>query len=307
MLTSGLLGSTGTPKTVLMDLSSLLKYVPIIGRSSAPPIVAVLRLSGPIGMPLALGRTLRMANLASPIERAFELKSAKAVALVINSPGGSAVQSALIHKRIRALAKEKNLPVFAFVEDVAASGGYILALAGDKIFADPSSIVGSIGVISAGFGFQELIKKIGVERRIYSAGERKSTLDPFRPESAEDVRHLKELQKEIHNSFMELVRKRRGELLKGDQSNLFSGEFWTGKQAETLGLIEGLGDMRSVMRERFGVKVRLKPVGGPGPWWRRRSAFSEGWRGPVAIGGGPWSDDLLATVEQRALWSRFGL
>ncbi len=290
-----------------MEISSLLKYVPFIGRSSAPPTVAVLRLSGPIGMPLALGRSLSLASMATPIERAFSLKSAKAVALVINSPGGSAVQSALIHNRIRALAKEKNIPVFAFAEDVAASGGYILALAGDEIFADPSSIIGSIGVISAGFGFHELIKKIGIERRVYSAGERKSTLDAFRPENPEDVRHLKELQQEIHESFVELVQARRGELLDGDQSKLFSGEFWTGKQAQKMGLIDGLGDVRAIMRERFGEKVKLKLVGGPGPWWRRRSAFSEFWQGRSIVGGASWSDELAATVEQRALWSRFGL
>lgn len=285
---------------------TLLRYLPFFGRSAAPPLVAVLRLSGPIGMPLAFGRSLSLANLAGPIERAFALKSVKAVALVINSPGGSVVQSALIHNRIRALAGEKEIPVFSFAEDVAASGGYILALAGDEIFADPNSIVGSIGVISSGFGFHDLIEKLGVERRIHTAGERKSILDPFRPEKDEDVKHLKDLQKKIHESFIELVKSRRGDALKGDHPTIFSGEFWTGEEAKPMGLIDGLGDVRSVMRERFGDEVKLKSVGGPGPWWRRRSAFAEGWRGPP-VASPSWSDDLIASVEHRAMWNRFGL
>ena len=258
-------------------------------------------------MPLAFGRSLSLANLAGSIERAFALKSVKAVALVINSPGGSVVQSTLIHDRIRVLAKEKDVPVFSFAEDVAASGGYILALAGDRVFADPNSIVGSIGVISSGFGFHELIEKLGVERRIHTAGERKSILDPFRPEKPEDVRHLKELQKKIHDSFIEFVKTRRGDSLNSDHPTIFSGEFWTGRDAESMGLIDGLGDVRSVMKEEFGEEVKLKLVGGPGPWWRRRPAFAEGRRGRADFCSPSWSDDLIASLERRAMWYRFGL
>ncbi len=284
----------------------LLRSLPGLNGKRAP-VVAVLRLAGPIGMPMALGRSLTLANLASSLEHAFSLRRVKAVALVINSPGGSPVQSALIHHRIRALAKEKSVPVFAFAEDVAASGGYMLALAGDEIYADASSIIGSIGVISAGFGFHELIARIGVERRVYTAGENKAVLDPFKPEDPEDVARLKAIQKEVHDSFKALVRARRGEMLTAKEDVLFSGEFWTGTQAEKLGLIDGLGDVRSVMRARFGENVKLRLIGGSRVWWRRTLPFRE-----VAPGAGPslplaWSDDLLATLESRALWSRFGI
>ncbi len=288
-------------------MSSFFDQLPFMSKKRGGPLVAVLRLSGPIGMPLALGRSLSMASLASPIEHAFSIKRVKAVVLLINSPGGSAVQSTLIHNRIRALAKEKSVPVFAFAEDVAASGGYMLALAGDEIYADASSIIGSIGVIAAGFGFNEMLEKLGIERRIYTAGKHKSMLDSFKPEDPEDVKRLEALQREIHVTFKDLVKKRRGELLNGSDENLFTGEFWTGTKAEKLGLIDGIGDVRTIMRQRFGEKVRLKLVGGPAPWWRRRSFFRESSAAFGALSGPLWADDLITAVEHRSLWARFGL
>jgi serine protease SohB len=268
-------------------------------RLRGTPVVAVVRLSGVIG-PLGPWRSgLSLAGLATTLERAFALGGARAVALAINSPGGSPVQSALIAKRVRVLAAEKKLPVFAFVEDVAASGGYWLATAADEIYADDSSIVGSIGVISAGFGFSELLQRLGIERRVHTAGPRKSMLDPFRPENPEDVARLEALQREIHDSFKAQVRARRGERLKADDETLFSGEFWTGRRGLELGLIDGLGDLRSVMRARFGDKVRLRLVGGQRGWLMRRLGRS------AAPDG--WARDLLAAAEERALWARFGL
>jgi signal peptide peptidase SppA len=269
-----------------------------IARLRGRPLVAVVRLTGVIG-PLGSWRGgLSLAGLAPTLERAFSIRGLKAVALSVNSPGGSPVQSSLIAKRIRALAAEKKLPVFAFAEDVAASGGYWLATAGDEIFADESSIVGSIGVISACFGFQELLQRVGVERRIHTAGARKSMLDPFRPENAEDVARLEVLQRDIHEGFKAQVRSSRGARLKGDDDTLFNGEFWTGRRALELGLVDGIGDLRSEMRARFGEKVRFCVVGAPTSWLRRRLGLS----GPP-----DWARDLLAAAEERALWARFGL
>jgi signal peptide peptidase SppA len=263
------------------------------------PLVAVLRLSGVIGG----GRSrLNIAGMAQSIERAFKLKGVRAVALDINSPGGSPVQSALLHRRIRQLAQEKKLPVFAFTQDVAASGGYWLACAGDEIFADENSIVGSIGVISGGFGLEEFIGRYGIKRRMHTSGTSKSFLDPFLPEKQEDVERLKVLQGDIHDSFKALVRERRAGKISEDEDVLFSGEFWTGKRALGLGLIDGIGDLRSTMRERFGKKVRFRVFGAESNWLRRRLGFAE-WTGMSAS----WSDDLLATVEARLHWQRFGL
>ena len=254
-----------------------------IERLRGTPIVAVVRLTGVIGPMGPLRGGLSLAGLAPTLERAFSLGGIKAVALAVNSPGGSPVQSSLIAKRIRALAAEKKLPVFAFAEDVAASGGYWLATAGDEIFADESSIVGSIGVISAGFGFQDLLQRVGVERRVHTAGARKSMLDPFRPENAEDIARLEALQRDIHDGFKAQVRSSRGARLKGDDDTLFSGEFWTGRRALELGLIDGIGDLRSVMRARFGEKVRFRVVGAPTGWLRRRLGLGA----PRGVGSRP--------------------
>jgi len=266
-------------------------------RSSTVPVI---RLSGVIASSSGLlgGRSLSIDSVAPLLKRAFEMRGAKAVALAINSPGGSPVQSALIAQRIRLHAKEKNLPVIAFVEDVAASGGYWLACAADEIIVDPSSIVGSIGVISAGFGFQELIARHGVERRVHTSGERKAMLDPFRPENPEDVERLKRLQSEIHDGFKDWVRERRGRFLKADEATLFNGEFWTGKRGLELGLVDRLGELRATLQARYGDKVRL-PVIGP----RRRLLSRFG----LAAGLDEIGPATIAAVEERLHRQRFGL
>jgi signal peptide peptidase SppA len=287
--------------SVLYDhLRPLLAQLPVEQFRNPPPVVPVIRLAGPIGQIGVLRSGLALSRLAAVIERAFAARDAKAVALVINSPGGSAVQSALIAKRIRDLASEKNLPVYAFVEDVAASGGYWLACAADEIYANASSIVGSIGVISSSFGFTEMIGKIGVTRRVYTAGEKKMMLDPFQPEDPDDVERLQNLQREIHANFQTWVRDRRGVRLRGLDSDLFSGEFWTGTRATELGLVDGVDDLRTHMRRRFGEKVKLRLVSAPTSWLRR-------WFGPHTMLPESWADDVVSSLEARALWSRYGL
>ena len=272
------------------------------------PTVSVIRLHGVIGQlgPLRSGLTLK--SLAALTERAFRHKNLKAVALAVNSPGGSPVQSALIFNRIRALAEEKNVPVLVFAEDVAASGGYWLACAGDEIFANENSIIGSIGVISAGFGFGGLIEKAGIERRVHTSGDKKSVLDPFRAERPEDVERIKNIQADIHDSFKELVRRRRGKKLKVPEEELFSGEFWTGKRALEYGLVDGLGDLRAVVRDRFGEKVRMRVIDRERGWLKRRFGLVRGHPGHDPAGfGADWVSGALAAIEERALWGRFGL
>ena len=235
------------------------------------------------------------------------MSGAKAVAIQINSPGGSAVQSMLIFKRIRALAAEKDLKVYVFAEDVAASGGYLLALAADEIYADPSSIVGSIGVITATFGVNELINRIGVQRRVYTAGESKDILDPFLPEKPSDVERIKALQSDVHQAFIDLVKTRRGAKLDKADVNLFTGEFWSGKRALELGLIDGLSDLRSKMREVYGDDVNLKLVAPSTSWFRRRrGVFAESGALDFGFSPGGFAADLISAIEARALWSRFG-
>jgi len=262
------------------------------------PLVHVVRLHGTIGIGTPFKPPLTMEGLAGTLERAFARKGIAAVALIINSPGGAAVQSALIHARIRALSAEKNIPVFAFCEDVAASGGYWLACAGDEIYADSSSIVGSIGVIAAGFGFVDAIRKLGIERRVHTAGESKSVLDPFQPEKSEDVERLKSLQRDVHEDFKRLVRSRRDGKLRGEDSELFSGAFWSGRQALALGLIDGIGHMRDILRARFGDRTEFKLIARPQGWGLRRLGF--GTAMDPASG-------LIDAMEIRALWGRFGL
>jgi signal peptide peptidase SppA len=262
------------------------------------PVVTVLRLHGAIGGhagPLRSG--LSLSSLAGVIERAFQPRRLAAVALVINSPGGSPVQSSLIGQRIRALADEKSVPVIAFAEDMAASGGYWLAMAADELYVDESSIIGSIGVISAGFGFPSLLERLGVERRVYAQGERKAMLDPFRPEDADDVARVKALQADIHEAFKALVRRRRAGRLKAPEEQLFNGDVWTGRRAVELGLADGIGEVRQVMRARFGDKVRLRAVATPKSWLRRQLKIAD---------PSEWAEALLDAVEQRALWRRFG-
>jgi len=271
-------------------------------------VVPVVRLSGVIGAVTPLRPGLTLAGIARTLERAFATRHAKAVALVINSPGGSPVQSRQIYLRIRQLAAEKKLPVLVFVEDVAASGGYMIACAGDEIFCDPSSILGSIGVVGGSFGFQNLIKKIGVERRLYTAGEHKAMLDPFLPEDPDDVRRLKALQREIHAIFIALVKSSRGARLKGTEDVLFTGEYWAGEKSVSLGLADKIGDIRSTLRERFGEKV-LTPVIAPASGMLsgllgRRSPGAGALAAFDGIGGLP--DDLISALETRAIWARFG-
>lgn len=267
-----------------------------------PPVVSVLRLSGVIAATGGLRPGLSMQTVAGLLERAFAPKDQAAVAIVVNSPGGSPAQSSLIGGRIRALAKEKEVPVIAFVEDVAASGGYWIACAADEIVADPSSIVGSIGVISQSFGFQDLIARWGIERRLYTAGDRKSLLDPFQPEREEDVARLKGLQLELHETFKDWVRTRRAGKLKAPEEQLFSGEFWTGTKGLELGLVDALGDARSTLRARFGEDVVLRPVSERKPWFARRLGLTEG---SLDLSGLPAG--LVQAVEERAAWGRFGL
>ena len=265
-------------------------------------VVPVVRLSGVIGAVTPLRPGMTLASLAKILDRAFATRNAKAVALVINSPGGSPVQSRQIYLRIRQLAAEKKLPVLVFVEDVAASGGYMIACAGDEIFCDPSSILGSIGVVGGTFGFHELIKKIGVERRLYTAGEHKASLDPFLPEDSEDVARLKSLQREIHAIFIALVKQGRGGRLKGDEATLFTGEYWAGETSVALGLADGIGDLRSVLKARFGDKVAMpviaQPTGLLSGLLGRKSA------GTVGISSLP--EELVSALETRAIWARYG-
>ena len=269
--------------------------------------IPVVRLHGTI---LAGGsqfkQTLNIATVAPMLEKAFAKKDAPVVAISINSPGGSPVQSRLIYQRIRALAEEKDKKVLIFVEDVAASGGYMIALAGDEIFADPTSIVGSIGVVSGGFGFPEMLKKIGVERRVYTAGENKVILDPFQPEKEGDIEYLKTLQLEIHKVFIDMVKSRRGSRL-GEDSTIFSGLFWTGTRGLELGLIDGLGEMRDVIKRRFGKDAKLELIGGTRTLFGRRVpgvALGSANLGEIASGA---TAGLAEGLEERAMWSRFGL
>lgn len=269
------------------------------------PVVPVVRLSGMIGVTTPLRPGLTLAGLTRTLDRAFAVPRARAVALVINSPGGSPTQSHLIFRRIRQLAEEKDIPVLAFIEDAGASGGYMLACAADEIICDDYSIVGSIGVIGGSFGFQELMKKIGVERRIYTSGERKAMLDPFREENPEDVARIKAIQADIHARFIELVKKRRGARLKGDDKVLFSGEFWTADKAIDLGLADCRGELRSVLRERYGDKVRTPVIATERGFLGRRLMGVR--LSDMGRGRGGFADDVLAALEERAHWSRYGL
>jgi signal peptide peptidase SppA len=271
-------------------------------------VVPVVRLSGLIGAVTPLRPGMSLAGVARTLERAFAMKNAKAVALVINSPGGSPVQSRQIYLRIRQLAAEKKLPVLVFVEDVAASGGYMIACAGDEIFCDPSSILGSIGVVGGSFGFQELIKKIGVERRLYTAGEHKAMLDPFLPENPDDVARLKAIQREIHALFIALVKQSRGTRLKDTDDVLFTGEYWVGETSVSLGLADAIGDLRSTLRARYGDKV-LTPVVAPSTGLLssllgRKSAGAGMLVQLDGIAGLP--DEVISALESRAIWAKFG-
>jgi signal peptide peptidase SppA len=271
------------------------------------PVVPVVRLAGIIGFSTPLKPGLTLTSVARALERAFNMRTAKAVALLINSPGGSPVQSHLVYRRIRQLAAESARPVIAFAEDVAASGGYMIACAADEIFCDPSSIVGSIGVVGGSFGFPKLMDKLGVERRLYTSGEHKAMLDPFLPENPQDVERLKALQRDIHEEFIELVKRSRGARLKGPEKTLFSGEYWTGGKAIELGLADGIGDLRATLRARFGDDV-ITPLVAPARGWFGRVQPSVA---PSDITGLPraadFAEEIISALEARALWARYGL
>jgi signal peptide peptidase SppA len=276
--------------------------------TKSKPLIPVLRFNGAIGMASPFRSGLSLASAAASIEKAFTMRGAKAVAIQINSPGGSPVQSTLIFKRVRALAEEKNLKVYVFAEDVAASGGYMLACAGDEIYADESSIIGSIGVISASFGFTGLIKKIGVQRRVYTAGANKDVLDPFLPEKPADVKRIKAIQLDVHQAFIDLVKSRReGKLNKPDKA-IFTGEFWTGQPALDLGLIDGISDLRTKMREVYGEDVRFKLVAPSTSWLRRKKSVAvDGGGFDLGALSGEFTEGVISAIEARALWARFGL
>lgn len=274
------------------------------------PVVPVVRLTGAIGMVTPLRPGLSIGALAAPLQKAFEMSKTPSVALIVNSPGGSAVQSSLILKRIRALADEFEKKVHVFCEDVAASGGYYIAVAGDEIFAEPSSIIGSIGVISSSFGFVEAIDKLGIERRVYTAGRAKNILDPFLPEKVDDVERLASLQRDAHDVFIGAVKERRAGRLKGLDQELFSGAFWSGRQALEYGLIDGISDVRTRMREIYGDKVQLKAVpldrGGLLSRLRRLPSLDTQASSPPLLPN-TLADELISSIETRALWARYGL
>ena len=288
----------------MQDYSALLPLFPVGGRIKSSGMmmnpfrsrkrchVAVIRLTGVIEAGSGFGSSgLNDVSMAPVIERAFTRGKPRAVALQINSPGGSPVQSSLIAARIRRLAAEKDIPVYGFCDDVAASGGYWLATAADEIYADENSIVGSIGVITASFGFQELIKRHGIERRVYTAGENKLMLDSFQPENPNDVKRLKHIHSQMHESFIAQVKSRRGARLKRD--DVFTGDIWTGREAAELGLVDGVGHLVPTMKRIFGDKVTFSVVTPKRSLWRRF--------------GGPGASDVLAAVEERSQWARYGL
>jgi signal peptide peptidase SppA len=287
-------------------IDSWMEYLPARLRRGAA-VVPVVRLSGLIGAVTPLRPGMTLGGIARTLERAFSVRNAKAVALVINSPGGSPVQSRQIYLRIRQLAAEKKLPVLAFVEDVAASGGYMIACAGDEIFCDPSSILGSIGVVGGSFGFQELIKKVGVERRLYTAGEHKAMLDPFLPENPDDVARLKTIQREIHAIFIALVKQSRGSRLKGADDVLFTGEYWAGDSSISLGLADGIGDLRSTLRARYGEKVVMPVIAPSSGMLANLLGRKSGAGTSISLDGiAGLPDEVLSALESRAIWSKFG-
>ncbi|MBT6329733.1 MAG: S49 family peptidase [Kordiimonadaceae bacterium] len=280
-------------------IRKLISKLPIESLANPAPVVAVLPLEGVIGTSGRFSNAINISNLEEKIKSAFEVFNVKAVALAINSPGGSPVQSELIVMRIRELSAEKEIPVYAFAQDVAASGGYMLALAGEEIYAHQASIVGSIGVINSGFGYPAAIEKLGIERRVYTAGESKSLLDPFKPEVEKDVKMLKNLLKEIHDFFKTFVKEARGDRLKGVQKTVFSGQVWNSEEATKLGLIDGVGDMRSTMKEKLGDDVKFKYI-------KEEKSFIKGMLGMRAQNSSI-ADDVIKTLETRGEWGRFGL
>jgi signal peptide peptidase SppA len=261
-------------------------------------IIPHIRLTGVIGSAGRFKQGIDFSGQQEIIKKAFSFKKAKNIAVSINSPGGSPVQSHLIHDYIRQMAKKNKKKVIVFAEDVAASGGYLIACAGDEIYANSSSIIGSIGVISASFGFQDAIKKIGVQRRVYTAGKNKSTLDPFKEEKEEDIERIKKLQLELHSDFIEVVKKSRGSKLKEpEKNNTFTGEFWSGSTSMKLGLIDGIGNAEKILREKFGEDIIIKKLE------KQKSFLAK----KLSSSLDNQIDNIASVIEERALWQKFGL
>ena len=261
-------------------------------------IIPHIRMSGVIGSAGRFKQGIDFSGQQEIIKKAFSFKKSENIAISINSPGGSPVQSHLIHDYIRQLAKKNKKKVIVFAEDVAASGGYLIACAGDEIYANSSSIVGSIGVISASFGFQDAIKKIGVQRRVYTAGKNKSTLDPFKEEKEEDIERIKKLQLELHSDFIEVVKKSRGSKLKDpEKNNTFTGEFWSGTSSMKLGLIDGIGNAEQILREKFGEDIVIKKLE------KQKSFIAK----KLSSSIDNQIDSIASVIEERALWQKFGL
>jgi signal peptide peptidase SppA len=273
------------------------------GLGGAKPVVAILRLEGVVGKVSTMKSGLTLCSLNKLIEKMFKIERLKAVCLAINSPGGSPVQSELITNRIIELAKEKDIPVYSFIEDVAASGGYWLACAGNKIFASRSSIVGSIGVIAAGFGFHEAIEKLGIQRRVYTQGNNKSVLDPFQPEKESDVKIIKKIQKDIHEHFIDTVKARRGGKITQSDEVIFNGEFWSGQIAADFGLVDGINDLYSFIQEKFGDEVKIEYIEQKQSWFKKRfgvSAVSKEFADNL-VGG------LVESAEKKLVQSKFDI
>ena len=259
-------------------------------------IVCHIRLTGVIGNAGKFKQGIDFSGQEEIINKAFSVKKAQCVAITINSPGGSPVQSHLIYNFIRNKAKKNNKKVIVFAEDVAASGGYLIACAGDEIYANASSIIGSIGVIYSSFGFTELIKKIGVQRRVHTAGKNKSTLDPFLEEKQEDIERLKNIQLDLHKEFIQVVEKSRGSKLKKSETELFSGEFWSGSKAKDLGLIDGTGDLNQILKEKFGEDIIIK-----------KFEKSKGWLSKKLSSSNENIDQLVNILDEKSIWQRYGL
>ena len=261
-------------------------------------VIPHIRLTGVIGSSGRFKQGIDFAGQQEIIKKAFSFKKAEIIAISINSPGGSPVQSHLIHDYIRQLAKKNKKKIIIFAEDVAASGGYLIACAGDEIYANSSSIIGSIGVISASFGFQDAIKKIGIQRRVYTAGKNKSTLDPFKEEKQEDIERIKKLQLELHSDFINLVKKsRRDKLVDPEKNNIFTGEFWSGSASLKLGLIDGIGNAEQILREKFGENISIKKLEKPKSFLAKKLSSSLDSQ----------VDNIANIIEERALWQKFGL
>jgi len=285
---------------ILKPFQNLWRSLPFTGDEK--PLVTVIELNGVIGDTGGPGRKgLSLSRVESAIDAAFKPEKLSAVALAINSPGGSPVQSRLIHNAIRRQAAKKKVPVLAFVEDVGASGGYILSIAADEIYADESSIIGSIGVIAASFGFQEAIAKVGVERRVHTAGESKSQLDPFKPQDPKDVAKLETILTDLHKQFIELVKMRRGDKVK-DEDDTFSGAFWTASSAQELGLIDGIAQLGDFLPTRFGEDVKVKKISPEKGSLLKRLLGGESRAAHSLVD----ADELLAAVDRKSIWARYG-